>query len=292
MTVYVIDLFCGAGGFSEGARQAGCEVVLAVDMWKEALDVHADNHPACEHWCEQLGGSLPDFAKRIREFIASTVPEGGRLHIHGSPPCQNLTAFNHCRKNTEVGLHLVEWTLKLISELRPHTWTMEQVRNASVISMIREYGGQAHTVNMSDYGLSATRKRVIGGTIDEDMLLLQKQNGCGFDEMLRGIGTITEYTHISCGTRKRGERMPGGSYNSRPISDIAFTVTHAFPTFYDPVTNKLKCLSTEMAQCLQGFPSTYRFSKRARLMIANSVPPIFASKVMKCIIDTPPDSVS
>jgi len=31
--MFVIDLFCGCGGFSEGARQAGAQVVLAIDAW-------------------------------------------------------------------------------------------------------------------------------------------------------------------------------------------------------------------------------------------------------------------
>ena len=32
-----LRLFCGCGGASEGAKQAGYEVVLAVDSWCEAL---------------------------------------------------------------------------------------------------------------------------------------------------------------------------------------------------------------------------------------------------------------
>ena len=35
--VYVIDLFCGIGGFSEGARQAGAKISLAIDNWEEFL---------------------------------------------------------------------------------------------------------------------------------------------------------------------------------------------------------------------------------------------------------------
>lgn len=32
MKLKVIDLFCGAGGFSEGFRQAGLEIILGVDI--------------------------------------------------------------------------------------------------------------------------------------------------------------------------------------------------------------------------------------------------------------------
>jgi DNA (cytosine-5)-methyltransferase 1 len=49
MTLYIIDLFCGAGGFSFGASQAGAKVAIAVDSWDKALQVHQDNHPKTVH---------------------------------------------------------------------------------------------------------------------------------------------------------------------------------------------------------------------------------------------------
>ena len=33
----VADFFCGGGGFSEGFRQAGFEIVFAVDKWGPAV---------------------------------------------------------------------------------------------------------------------------------------------------------------------------------------------------------------------------------------------------------------
>lgn len=49
-----IDLFAGAGGFTEGAEQAGCRVVWAGNHWRAAVDTHAANHPAAEHACQDL----------------------------------------------------------------------------------------------------------------------------------------------------------------------------------------------------------------------------------------------
>lgn len=50
----VIDLFAGAGGFSIGAVMAGCRVVWAANHWRAAVDVHALNHPATKHACQDL----------------------------------------------------------------------------------------------------------------------------------------------------------------------------------------------------------------------------------------------
>lgn len=50
----VIDLFAGAGGFSEGARLAGHTVVWAANHWQQAVDIHSLNHPGAEHVCQDL----------------------------------------------------------------------------------------------------------------------------------------------------------------------------------------------------------------------------------------------
>lgn len=50
----VIDLFAGAGGSSEGARQAGAAVVWAANHWPLAVEVHQRNHPDTEHVCQDL----------------------------------------------------------------------------------------------------------------------------------------------------------------------------------------------------------------------------------------------
>ncbi|KAG5188631.1 S-adenosyl-L-methionine-dependent methyltransferase, partial [Tribonema minus] len=117
----LVDLFCGIGGFSEGARLAGAEVALAVDSWRAALDVHASRHPDAEHWCEELGGDVAEFARRVR----AAVPVGCRLHLHGSPPCQQLSSLNP-GGDREEGARLVTWYLDVVDALRPDSWTMEQ----------------------------------------------------------------------------------------------------------------------------------------------------------------------
>lgn len=49
MMGFVVDLFCGLGGFSEGARMAGVHVDLAVNHWNYAISTHGKNHPETHH---------------------------------------------------------------------------------------------------------------------------------------------------------------------------------------------------------------------------------------------------
>ncbi len=44
-----IDLFAGAGGFTEGARLAGARVVWAANHWPLAVQYHQTNHPDTWH---------------------------------------------------------------------------------------------------------------------------------------------------------------------------------------------------------------------------------------------------
>ena len=53
------DIFCGGGGWSVGAEQAGGRVVFACDCNSEALEVHRANHPQATHLCAELPCALP-----------------------------------------------------------------------------------------------------------------------------------------------------------------------------------------------------------------------------------------
>lgn len=56
----VTDLFCGAGGSTLGAEQAGMDVQLALNHWDKAIETHSRNHPDTAHDCVDVAGSRPD----------------------------------------------------------------------------------------------------------------------------------------------------------------------------------------------------------------------------------------
>lgn len=39
----VLDIFCGAGGFSEGFRQQGFQIVMRIDHWETAVRTYNHN---------------------------------------------------------------------------------------------------------------------------------------------------------------------------------------------------------------------------------------------------------
>ena len=55
----VTDQFCGAGGSSLGAAEAGTEIHLALNHWKLAIETHNTNFPDTRHDCTDISATDP-----------------------------------------------------------------------------------------------------------------------------------------------------------------------------------------------------------------------------------------
>ena len=69
--VTALDLFCGSGGSTTGAIEAGIEVTHAVNHWPKALETHAANHPTVEHDLTDISGCDPHRYPATDILIAS-----------------------------------------------------------------------------------------------------------------------------------------------------------------------------------------------------------------------------
>ena len=154
--IAVIDLFCGMGGFSQGAIEAGAKVVLAVDLWEESLKVHYHNHPGTPIKRMTLG-TKNQFSLFMRE-VEKWRKMGYHVHIHGSPPCQALS--NASSRDPLEGMPLVIWFLDLVKFTKPDSWSME-----NVVPMRKRLpeGTPSVILNSADYGVAQTRRRCIAG---------------------------------------------------------------------------------------------------------------------------------
>ena len=61
-SLQVIDIFCGAGGFSEGFSQAGFNIIMGIDKWEPAVRTHQANHAGSTTLLERVEkiSLLPD----------------------------------------------------------------------------------------------------------------------------------------------------------------------------------------------------------------------------------------
>ena len=153
--IAVIDLYCGLGGFTQGAIEAGATVILSIDAWDEAIKVHKKNHPEIPCWNLKLGTSS-DW--KLIKKVMNKYPNY-HIHIHGSPPCQALS--NASSTDSEKGMVLVNHFLDMIEKLNPDSWSME-----NVVPLKKKLPENINSVilNSADFGVPQTRRRCYAGS--------------------------------------------------------------------------------------------------------------------------------
>ncbi|MGL6167270.1 MAG: DNA cytosine methyltransferase [Fusobacteriaceae bacterium] len=131
-----IDLFCGAGGMSEGIIQAGFHIVFSSDKSPEASLTYQNRH-------EQLGlhngyntfFCTEDINNLTGEFILNSISElqffnnqfDGKIDaIFGGPPCQGFSRAGKRDKDDPRNFLFREY-LRVISEVKPNYVVMENV---------------------------------------------------------------------------------------------------------------------------------------------------------------------
>lgn len=169
---YIIDLFCGSGGVTTGFTKAGFTCLLAIDCWEKALKVHEKNHPNSLHLLKKLGDENDEESlnhDKLLELINNVITKNekaSKVHIHASPPCQNLSSINTNRTNC---LKMTRWILDFFMNIIPKswTWTIEQVSHPLVKSLLADQDNVfSKTIDMSLYGVSQNRKRMIASNVD------------------------------------------------------------------------------------------------------------------------------
>lgn len=160
----VIDFFCGAGGFSEGFREAGFKITMGIDNWKPAVETHNLNH------------NLHDTPKEILDF--EDINEINKLPntdiIIGSPPCVLFSLSNHGgNANKDLGVRLIKAFYRVIAvkkfqkNSRLKAWLMENVPNS------RNYVKESYS--FADLNLGEWAKQQ--GKKPSDIAIKAKKNG-------------------------------------------------------------------------------------------------------------------
>lgn len=119
LTYNFIDLFCGAGGITQGLVQAGFRPVASVEVSPIASATHKRNFPQCHHFC----GDILDF--QSQQWLAQV----GSPDIHlvvGGPPCQGFSVAGK-RDPSDPRNHLFKEFIRVVSEVKPWYVVMENV---------------------------------------------------------------------------------------------------------------------------------------------------------------------
>jgi DNA (cytosine-5)-methyltransferase 1 len=114
-----IDLFCGAGGITQGLTQAGLQPVASVEINPIASATHKRNFPKSYHFC----GDIQDF--QTEQWL--TQINSPEIHlIAGGPPCQGFSVAGKRDPNDPRNRLFIEF-IRVVSEVKPWYVVMENV---------------------------------------------------------------------------------------------------------------------------------------------------------------------
>ncbi len=169
----VIDLFCGAGGLSEGLRQAGINPVAGVDFDKHAAATYRYNHPGVP----VVEGDVAEVTGEQLMALAGTREID---LIAGGPSCQGFSTHGK-RMQDDPRNFLFKHFVRLVDEIQPKMFLMENVRGMltyekgafrrQIEAAFEEIGYRTDFTQVlaADYGVPQLRHRIlfIGTRIDD-----------------------------------------------------------------------------------------------------------------------------
>lgn len=249
----VIDFFCGAGGFSEGFRQMGYEIIYGFDHWKPAVETFNFNFNLN---CEIK--NILDFKYSIEEIENLPNTE----IIIGSPPCVSFSSSNKSgNADKSLGVELTETFLRIVAvkKHQPNSvlkaWLMENVVNSkrylqtaytfkdlgltewanknriSPLKIAINLYENTSIINSADYGSFQARKRVISGEIIKNGKLIIPKTTHSED----GIGGKQKY--LTIGKMKKNFPHPFSKESNNIIKDpqyqLSITQKNLTDHFYD-----------------------------------------------------------
>lgn len=148
------SLFSGCGGADCGMKQAGYTNIFGIEYHQPAADIYNLNHP---------------HPVTVADILTiQSIPTVDLLWL--SPPCPSFSLANADRGETENDLNLARHLAKLITDSRPNSIAIENVRgyaqSQSLSIIIATLLELAYEVRQSiecaaNYGTPTTRERLI-----------------------------------------------------------------------------------------------------------------------------------
>ena len=175
------ELYAGIGGASHAAHQLGMPTAFSADAWDATTKVRQANMPEGEHTTLRFGDGDEGTHEAVEERIHDAV-QGRKYHLHGSPPCQNITHANPAEKmDPKKGMEQVNWYLDLVDRMKgsshpPDSWSMEQVPSVRGLiqqkdplhwdqprDYVQEALGRTKNVTGKQFGAPQVRERTVFG---------------------------------------------------------------------------------------------------------------------------------
>lgn len=209
-----ISLFSGAMGLDLGLKKAGIEPLACNEIDSDAVETIKLNQP-----------KVPVFDKSITDLskdeILSAV-RGKRIDVvTGGPPCQSFSVFGNRKGIQDLRGQLIFEFFRIVNELKPKVFVMENVRGLLSIPIISKKDFDANSID-----ISVTTK---GSLIN---YLFEKFNNIGYrvdcfvvNSVNYGAPQIRERVILIGNRFGLVEDFPKPQYSNRPKDNLPPFVT-------------------------------------------------------------------
>jgi DNA (cytosine-5)-methyltransferase 1 len=219
-----IDLFCGAGGLSEGFRQSGFQIIAGIDHDQASAETFKKAHSNASFF----RGSIEDFpAKTVRNSLS--IKKGELDCLIGGPPCQAYSINNHNRGLKDKRSQLFHRYLDYVKEFSPKWIVIENVTgilsisNGKPVTEIKNklvelgYNLELNVLKAEYYGVPQLRRRVfIVGTRTEAKITWPKiTNGTKNKPFVTVAEAILDLPNL-----KNGEKHLTKKYSLQPKTNF------------------------------------------------------------------------
>ncbi len=117
----IIDLFAGCGGFSEGFKLEGFQVIAANEFWEPAIETYKYNHGSTR----LIEGDIT--LKEIKQQIYDSVKDEKINVIIGGPPCQAYSISGNRNPDDPRGKLYLDF-IEMVDHVKPDFFIMENVK--------------------------------------------------------------------------------------------------------------------------------------------------------------------
>lgn len=165
-----IDLFCGAGGLSEGFKMEDYKLLGSIEMVKHFFNTFKYNHSTNTNENYITLGDITE--KENRDILISIKDSFEVGAIVGGPPCQGFSTAG-CRDPNDERNQLFRYFVNCVDNISPEMFVMENVpgilsmQKGAVIKEIKEsfeeigyYVSEPFKLNADEFGVPQRRKRV------------------------------------------------------------------------------------------------------------------------------------
>lgn len=268
-----LDLFSGAGGFSEGMKNAGFNVVAAIEFNAQIAETYKFNHPNTKMIIDDIRNVSENQIHKL--FHESNISCDV---IFGGPPCQGFSmAGNRIRSGfsflEDERNYLFKEYIRMVTYLKPKVFILENVpgilnyNNGNVKNEIYDafkklgYNISSKILCAADYGVPQLRNRAIfiGNRIGIDSNSL-------FPKPLKTPSTYTTIRDAisdlpplkaGCGSEKTPYMtLPTTEYENRLRSKSGIVFNH-ISSHHKEETLKILSMLKE-GQSMKDLPEKYR----------------------------------